>query len=105
LIDYTQVEAVGVGTVGIMGGLYIRWIVGPLRKKRHMTGPEALIGKRGVVVSKLSPVGEARVEGVIWRAKSASGDVGEGELVVVKAVEGLSLIVERSEEGPARAAD
>jgi membrane-bound serine protease (ClpP class) len=98
LIDYTQIEAVGVGAVGVVGGLYVRWIVGPLRNRRKMTGPEALVGKRGVVVSRLSPVGEARVEGVIWRARSVSGELSEGEAVVVKSVEGLALVVERAEE-------
>jgi len=96
LIDYTQVEAVGIGTIGVVGGLYVRWILGPLRKKRRMTGPESLVGKRGVVVSRLSPVGEVRVEGVIWRARSTSGELLEGEPVEVKAVEGIALVVERA---------
>jgi membrane-bound serine protease (ClpP class) len=96
LIDYTQVEAVTLGAIGVVGGLYVRWILGPLRRKRKMTGPEALVGKRGVVVSALSPVGEVRVEGVIWRAKSLSGELTKGESVDVKAVEGISLVVERA---------
>jgi membrane-bound serine protease (ClpP class) len=96
LIDYTQVEAVGIGAIGVVGGLYVRWILGPLRKKRRMTGPESLVGKRGVVVSRLSPVGEVRVEGVIWRARSTSGELLEGEPVEVKAVEGIALVVERA---------
>ena len=96
LIDYTQVEAVGIGAIGVVGGLYVRWILGPLRKKRRMTGPESLVGKRGTVVARLSPVGEVRVEGVIWRARSTSGEIPEGEPVEVKAVEGISLVVERA---------
>jgi membrane-bound serine protease (ClpP class) len=96
LIDYTQVEAVGIGAIGVVGGLYVRWILGPLRKKRRMTGPESLVGKRGVVVSRLSPVGEVRLEGVIWRARSTSGELLEGEPVEVKAVEGIALVVERA---------
>ena len=62
----------------------------------RMTGPESLVGKRGVVVSRLSPVGEVRLEGVVWRARSVSGDVPEGEPVEVKAVEGIALVVERA---------
>ena len=99
LVDYTQLEAVALGAVGIMGGLYIRWIVGPLRNKRNMTGSEALIGKQGVAVSPK----EVRVEGVIWRARSVSGDLKEGESVRVKAVEGLALVVEK--HGQAHAPD
>ncbi len=99
LIDYTQVEAVALGAIGIVGGLYVRWILGPLRRKRKMTGAEALVGKRGVVVSPLSPIGEVRVEGVIWRARSVSGELGKGEPVEVKAVEGISLVVEKPGNG------
>lgn len=96
MIDYTQVEAVALGSVGVVGGLYVRWILGPLRRKRKMTGAEALVGKLGVVVSTLSPVGEVRVEGVIWRARSLSGELHAGEKIQVKAVEGISLVVERA---------
>ncbi len=96
LIDYTQVEAVAVAAIGVVGGLYVRWIVGPLRKRKKMTGPESLIGKRGVVVSALAPVGEVRVEGIIWRARSGSGEVRENKLVEVKAIEGLVLLVEEA---------
>jgi membrane-bound serine protease (ClpP class) len=99
LIDYAQVEAVGVGAVGVLGGLYVRWIVGPMRNRRKMTGPESLVGKRAVVLSPLSPVGEVRVEGIIWRAKSVSGELQVGEEVEVKAIEELLLIVGRFEEG------
>ena len=99
LVDYTQVEAVAVGAVGVLGGLYIRWVVGPLRNKRHMTGPESLVGKAGVAVSST----EARVEGAIWRARSLSGEIGQGDRVRVKAVEGLSLVVEKEEQRPSSA--
>ncbi len=102
LIDYTQVEAVGVGAAGVLGGLYIRWIVGPLRNKRNMTGSESLVGEHGVVVSPLSPLspmGEARVKGIIWRARSVSGELQKGDSVKVNAVEGLVLVVEKAEEG------
>jgi membrane-bound serine protease (ClpP class) len=103
LIDYTQVEAIALGAVGVLGGLYIRWIVGPLRKRRNMTGSESLVGEHGVVVSPLSPTGEARVKGIIWRARSVSGELQEGDRVKVNAVEGLVLVVEKAEEGQDRA--
>jgi membrane-bound serine protease (ClpP class) len=107
--DYTQVEAVGIVAVGILAGAYIRWIVGPLRKKGSMTGEEALVGKRGVTVSQLSPVGEVRVEGVIWKARSLSGFVPAGAPVIVKAVEGIALsvenVIEESESGGAEQGD
>lgn len=94
LTDYTQVEAVAVGAVGVLGGLYIRWIVGPMRNKRNLTGSESLVGKRGVAVSPT----EVRVEGIIWRAKTDSGELEKGTQVEVKAVEHLVLRVAKVEE-------
>jgi membrane-bound serine protease (ClpP class) len=100
LVDYTSVEAVGIAAVGVLGCLYIRWIVGPLRHRRNMTGSESLVGKIGVAVSST----EVRVEGIIWRAKSVSGELHKGEAVKVKAVEGLAVVVEKAEEGQAHVA-
>lgn len=93
--DLTEVGIVGIAAVGVLGGLYVRWIIGPLRKRRGLTGPEALVGKEAKVVSPLVPEGEVRVEGVTWRAKSISGNVGEGEAVMVRSIEGLRLVVEK----------
>lgn len=92
---YSQVEAVALGGAGIVGALYVRWIVGPLRGGRKLTGAESLVGKPGVAVSST----EVRVEGVVWRARSVSGALSEGDRVTVKRVEGLTLLVE-PEGGP-----
>jgi membrane-bound serine protease (ClpP class) len=97
LVDYTQVEAVVVGAVGVLGGLYIRWIVGPLRNRRNLTGSESLVGKRGVAISPT----EVRVEGIIWRARIDSGELEKGMQVQVKAVEDLVLRVVKVEESRA----
>jgi membrane-bound serine protease (ClpP class) len=97
LVDYTQVEAVIVGAVGVLGGLYIRWIVGPLRNRRNLTGSESLVGKRGVAISAT----EVRVEGIIWRARIDSGELEKGTQVQVKAVEDLVLRVVKVEENRA----
>ncbi len=95
--NVTQIELVAVVAAGILGGLYVRWVAGPLRRKRGMTGPESLIGKSGTVTSELSPQGEVRVEGITWRARSVSGTVAKGESVRVCAIEGLVLVVEKAD--------
>jgi len=97
LVDYTQVEAVVVGAVGVLGGLYIRWIVGPLRNRRNLTGSESLVGKRGVAISPT----EVRVEGIIWRATIDSGELEKGMQVQVKAMDHLVLRVVKVEESRA----
>jgi len=99
LINTTsEVELLALVGVGVVGGVYIRTIIRPLRAKKKLTGPESIIGKMGVALSELNPEGEVRVEGVVWRAKSASERIGSGEKVVVKARDGLTLIVEKARQ-------
>jgi membrane-bound serine protease (ClpP class) len=90
-----EVELFLVAVVGVVIGLYIRWIIGPIRRRSRLTGPEALVGKVGVAVTDLNPRGEVRVEGVIWRAESVSGSIVKGEPVRVKVIKGLILQVEK----------
>jgi membrane-bound serine protease (ClpP class) len=58
-----------------------------------MAGPESLIGDVGVALTDLNPMGEVRVQGVVWRARS-SRFVAAGSTVKVVGREGLTLIVE-----------
>ena len=83
---------------GVLAGLYIRWVIGPIRRRAKLTGAEALIGKTGIAISDLKPKGEVRVEGEIWRAESLSGDIAKGERVTVKAMKGLTVRVEKAQE-------
>ncbi len=93
----SQLEITGVGAVGVAAGFYVRWIVGPLRKKEKLAGPESLIGKKGVVISPLNPEGEVRVEGIIWKAYCDSCNANVGDVVEIIKIEGLKLIVKRIE--------
>ncbi|HUJ84576.1 MAG TPA: nodulation protein NfeD [Candidatus Acidoferrales bacterium] len=87
---------------GVLAGLYIRWVIGPIRRRTKLTGAEALIGKTGLAITELKPKGEVRVEGVIWRAQALSGEIEKGERVTVKAMKGLVLTVEKSQEAESR---
>jgi membrane-bound serine protease (ClpP class) len=80
---------------GVIAGLYIRWIIGPLRRRTKLTGSEVMLGKIGVAITDLKLKGEVRVEGEIWRAESLSGDIQKGEQVKVKTLDGLVVRVER----------
>jgi membrane protein implicated in regulation of membrane protease activity len=63
------------------------------RRRRAVTGAEALVGQRAVVAVPLRPVGQVRVAGELWAARSTSpADVGDE--VVVRAVDGLTLLVD-----------
>ncbi|HEU12971.1 MAG: NfeD family protein [Thermoplasmata archaeon] len=83
---------------GVMGGLgfiaayYLNWVRRTL-KKTPVTGPEAIIGKRGKAITDIDGEGEVRVEGIIWHARS-NQKIERGKEVVVKGIDGLVLLVE-----------
>jgi membrane-bound serine protease (ClpP class) len=98
ITDLTEIELACVVIFGIIIGLYLRWIIGPIRQRSKLTGPEALVGKIGKAVTDLKPEGEVRIAGVVWRAKSISGDIQKGESVKVKSIENLELTVEKVDQ-------
>ena len=60
------------------------------------TGAEAFIGARAVVSDALAPLGYVRLDGELWRAESVRPRqaIPAGAPVVVRAVQGLTLLVE-----------
>jgi membrane protein implicated in regulation of membrane protease activity len=69
--------------------LLVRWS----QRRRSVVGAEALVGQRAVVAADCMPVGQVRVAGELWQARCEAG-AGVGNEVVVRAVEGLTLVVE-----------
>jgi len=67
--------------------------VAQARMMKVKVGPEQLIGKTGTVTTSLTPRGEVRVEGQIWRAETIGGEAKQGAQVVVINREGLILKV------------
>jgi membrane protein implicated in regulation of membrane protease activity len=59
------------------------------RRRRSPVGAEALVGQTAVVVTPT----QVRVAGELWAARS-DGLMRVGERVVVRAIEGLTLVVE-----------
>jgi membrane-bound serine protease (ClpP class) len=101
----TEIILILIALAGVAIGLYVRWIVAPIRRRKKFTGTEALLQKMGVAITDLTPRGEVRVEGVIWRAESASGNITKGDVVSVKALRGLVLIVEKPQNEAVSAAE
>jgi membrane-bound serine protease (ClpP class) len=58
-------------------------------------GAETLVGREVEVREACRPLGQVRVKGEIWRARCEEG-ADRGDLVRVVAVDGLTLVVERS---------
>ena len=83
--------AVGLGAAWEIGEtvLLIWWS----KRRRSVSGAEALVGRRAVVSADCMPDGQVRVAGELWRAHCEAG-ASEGDEVVVREVDGLTLVVE-----------
>ena len=86
--------ALAVGAMVEVGEAYAWWRY--LGRIRVRTGAEGMIGQRALVSDDCRPDGRVRVAGEIWHARCL-GPAGAraGEWVLVCAVEGLTLEVER----------
>ena len=73
--------------------VWLRW-----RERRSITGSESLVDQYGEAIGTLDPEGQVKVRGQIWKAR-AGELVERGEWVKVDAVDGLTLVVSKS-EGP-----
>ena len=63
------------------------------KRRRATVGVDALVGKVAVASTDLWPEGQVKLDGEIWRARCAGG-CNAGTNVVVRAVEGLTLVVD-----------
>jgi membrane-bound serine protease (ClpP class) len=68
---------------------FVRWS----KRRRASVGVETLVGRRAVVVRRLSPRGQVKLDGEVWEAR-ASQELPPGHDVVVTRVDGLVLEVE-----------
>ncbi|MGC8725699.1 MAG: NfeD family protein [Thermoplasmata archaeon] len=92
-ISYYTMVAIMI-IIGILVGLYIRWIRKALNKKPY-TGSESLIGMEGKVVKDFDPEGEVKVDGIIWKAKSVNNTrYKAGDTVKVVKIDSITLIVD-----------
>ena len=83
-------------SLGICFGVAAYLVVKGLRRKVS-TGRQGMVGLTVKAVSELTPseAGQVMCHGEIWRAKSFSGIIAEGESGIVKSLDGMTLIVSR----------
>jgi membrane-bound serine protease (ClpP class) len=65
------------------------------RRGKVKMGPETLVGAVAQVVTPCAPLGQVRLQGELWRARCEEG-AEPGERVRVRALDGLTLVVERA---------
>lgn len=63
------------------------------RRRRVVSGREALLGKKGYVIADFTEIGQANVNGEIWQVKSST-PLKKNSKIKVLDLEGLVLIVE-----------
>jgi membrane-bound serine protease (ClpP class) len=87
----------GLGFGAISFGL--AWIALRARRSKVLTGPQAMIGGTAIVRTPLSPVGQVEIRGELWQASlRGPASLAPGSAVSVRAVEGLVLIVEPTQD-------
>jgi membrane-bound serine protease (ClpP class) len=67
----------------------LRWS----KRRRTRVGVETLVGRTAIAVGRLAPRGQVKIGGELWEACS-DRPVEGGTEVVVKGIEGLTLVVE-----------
>ena len=63
------------------------------KRRRAAVGVESLVGRSGIASTDLWPEGQVRIAGETWRAR-CDGRCDVGTKVVVRAIEGLTLVVD-----------
>jgi membrane protein implicated in regulation of membrane protease activity len=77
----------------VLFGLEVAYWQRRMRHQEVQTGVGTLVGAIGEVSEPLTPVGQIRVNGEVWEARSSS-ELSPGTRVRVIAVHGLTLEVE-----------
>ena len=96
---FGNVQYIELGIFLIIGGLlamYTRWIGKAIRRK-PVTGSESLIGKTGIALSNLAPMGDVSVDGIVWKAqieRPGPDKIEKGSKVIIVGRSGLTLEVE-----------
>jgi membrane-bound serine protease (ClpP class) len=100
---FLQVPPPAVGVVTTVFVVFFAVLVTAIlrsRRRRVVTGREALVGASGVVRRELEPGkhGIVLTQGELWQAVAPDARIGIGEGVIVQSIDGLVLTVRRASE-------
>jgi membrane-bound serine protease (ClpP class) len=88
--------AAGIGFGAIT--LLLAWTAVRARRNKVLLGADAMLGRLAIVRTALAPTGQVEVRGELWQAMLRLGaeTLPPGTPVLVRAIVGLTLIVERA---------
>ena len=87
---WSYVAVVSAAVVEVLEVWFWRWYT---RRRHPAVGVETLVGRVAEAVTACRPNGQVRLDGEIWNARCDPG-VDTGDAVRVRAVDGLTLLVE-----------
>jgi membrane protein implicated in regulation of membrane protease activity len=92
-------NVVGPLAIGAVGTFEVAYWHRRVRGTKVQTGAENLLGSVGEVTQPLMPVGQIRVLGELWQARS-NAELPRGTTVRVVALSGLTVEVEAAQYEP-----
>jgi membrane protein implicated in regulation of membrane protease activity len=64
-------------------------------RKKPLNGLTSMAGIEGYVTAALTPKGYVKIKGELWQARSESGTLSSGTIVIVVSQKGLELVVRK----------
>jgi membrane-bound serine protease (ClpP class) len=85
----------GFGTISFM----LAWLALRARRNKVLLGPQAMIGRIAIARTPLNPSGQVEVRGELWQATlQGPTHLPAGAAVLVRTIDGLTLLVEPAAE-------
>jgi membrane-bound serine protease (ClpP class) len=100
-LEFLEISTTVIVTVTLCSAAFFLFIVSKgiaAQRRQPTTGSEGLRGEVGTVIEALEPEGAVFVHGERWNARSGSGPVRVGARVIVRGMEGFTLLVELHED-------
>ena len=96
---YLQISRALIGGAVLTTTLFVSaavFLVLKVRRRKAVSGTEAMIGQTATVKTNLDPKGQVLFSGEIWNAEPAGDErISEGEEVEIVSIKDLKLIVKR----------
>lgn len=96
-VDFPVWAAVGVFLLWVIKDILLYPFLRPVFESGRKSGIDRLIGTHGIAEELLAPSGYVRVGNELWRAEALEAEkpIPQGTRVRIRAVRGLTLLIQR----------